>query len=240
MHIIDHIRELRRRVVAVLLGVAAAALVAFVFYDRLIGLLTAPFAGLDLSSANRAPLFVTTVTEGFLIRIKTSIVAGFVASLPFTLYQVLRFVFPGLRRTERRTVAATLASSFALAVIGFLYSYVQVVPISLRFLTGDGFVPKDVGYVLSFARNVGFILQFLLAAVVLFQLPILMVVLMRLSVFTRRGAFRAGRYVVVAVFVISAMLTPPDFVSQVSLAVPLTAMYFLAIFVARVFRFGEP
>lgn len=239
MHIFDHLRELRRRVITSLVALFIGAAVAFIFAETIIGLFTVQFENMAAESSLDARLFVGTVTEGFVIRLKLSLIAGAVLALPAILYNIVRFIFPGLRKSERRVTLVALIVGLFLGAGGFYYAYTQIIPISIRFLTGGQFIPERVGVLLNYATNINLVLQLLLIAVVLFQLPVVMVVLMRLGVLTRKAAIRASRYVIVAILLLSAILTPPDVISQLFLAAPLVALYFLAVLVARIFRFGR-
>lgn len=237
-HILVHLAELRKRVIFSILCVVACSAAAFAFYDPLVALVSGPFSRLQLSSDLPARLFVHSVTEGFLVRVRISLLSGVIFALPAVFYHILRFVFPGLTGSERRTTGAAVIGGFVLAVGAFYYSYTQILPISLDFLTGSGFVPEDVGVLLNFRMSISFVLQILLIAVVLFQLPVVLLVLLKLELINARGALRAGPYVVVILLAVSAILTPPDVISQIGLALPLAALYFLAIGVAVLFRVG--
>ena len=167
---------------------------------------------------------------------KVSLLAGVVASLPVHCYTAVRFVFPALQRRERRTIASALWGSLGLVCAGFIYGYYKVVPLSVEFLTGPGFVPDQVGFVLSYDRNVFYLLQLLLVFVLMFQMPVILLLVLRAGVVTRRALLRASRYVIVGMFAMAALVTPPDIVSQISLALPMVVMFFLTILIARIFR----
>ncbi|MBN1834392.1 MAG: twin-arginine translocase subunit TatC [Spirochaetales bacterium] len=235
---LEHFRELRRRLIASVVAVAAAAGVAFGFYDRIIALLYAPFQSEQFQTDGEF-LFIHTIFEGFLVKLKVSLLAGLILAFPFLLYNLLRFVFPGLKSREKRIVSAALVASFVLIGVSFYYGYYQVIPISIAFLTGSGFIPAGTGLLLNFGRNVFVIFQLLFITILLFQFPVVLEVLLVMNVVSRRALLKAGRYVVTGIFVVSAILTPPDFVSQLSVAVPLVGLYFLAILIARIGGFGK-
>ena len=242
MPFLQHAAELRRRLIISLLAALAAAIACYAFYESVLAVLLRPLDAVpDLSAADGggdAYLFINTIFEGFLVRVKVSLIAGVVLSMPVHLYNVVRFIFPGLTLRERRAISGALAASFVLLLAGFLYSYYSVIPLSVRFLVSSGFTPPGVGLLLNFGRNVFFVFQFLLVFLLVFQIPIVLVVLMMTGVVTRRALLRASRYAVVVIFALSAVVTPPDVVSQVSLAVPMVAMFFLSILVAKMFGFG--
>ena len=241
MPFLEHAAELRRRLIISLLAVLLAAIVCYLFYEPVLAVLLRPLESLPdaaAADADGAYLFINTIFEGFLVRVKVALIAGAVLATPVHLYNLVRFIFPGLTRRERRTVTAILAASFVLLLAGFLYSYYSVIPLSVRFLVSAGFIPPGVDLWLNFQRNVFFVFQFLLVFLLVFQIPILLVVLMMTGVVTRRALLRASRYAVVGIFALSAVVTPPDVVSQVSLAVPMVGMFFLSILVAKLLGFG--
>lgn len=244
MPFLQHAAELRRRLITSLAAALLAAAVCYLFYEPVLAVLLRPLQSLSGAAAaapeaDAAYLFINTIFEGFLVRVKVALIAGAVLSLPVHLYNVVRFIFPGLTGRERRAVTATLAASFLLLLAGFFYSYYSVIPLSVRFLASGGFIPPGVGLLLNFQRNVFFVFQFLLVFLLVFQIPILLVVLMMTGVVTRRALLRASRYAVVLIFALAAVVTPPDVVSQVSLAVPMVGMFFLSILVAKLLGFGE-
>lgn len=242
MPFLAHAAELRRRLIISLLAALAAAIVCYTLYEAVLAILLRPLDALpDLATAEgggESYLFINTIFEGFLVRVKVALIAGVVLSLPVHFYNVVRFIFPGLTLRERRAVSGALAASFVLLLVGFFYSYYSVIPLSVRFLVSSGFTPPGVGLLLNFQRNVFFVFQFLLVFLLVFQAPIVLVVLMMTGAVSRRVLLRASRYAVVVIFALSAVVTPPDVVSQVSLAVPMVGMFFLSILVAKLFGFG--
>lgn len=237
MPFLEHLKELRRRLIASSLAVLCGAVFSFVAYDAILRILFKPFEAVPHSTESL--LFANTIFEGFLIKIKVAILSGIILSLPVHLYNIVRFVFPGLTRREREVIGVSLLSSFVLIALSAYYGYFKVVPVSVQFLTSSGFIPERIGLLLNFGKSIFFILQFLLITVVVFQLPIALEILLIMNVVKRRTLLRASRYVIVAIFVLAAILTPgPDFISQLGLAVPLVTLYFLTLLVARVFGFG--
>ena len=109
----------------------------------------------------------------------------------------------------------------------------------MSFLTGNGFVPGDVGILLNFGRNVFYILQFLLVTLLLFQVPIVIEILLAIGVVGRKTLWKSSRYIIIGSFILSAILTPPDIISQVGLALPLVVLYFGALSIAGIFRIGR-
>jgi sec-independent protein translocase protein TatC len=233
LSIFDHIRELRKRIVKSVLVALLGFVVAYVFYDGLIGWLLAPF-----ENAGQAQLIVTSVFEGFVSKMKFCALAGFVGTLPFHVYQLLRFVFPGLSVRERRVILAAAIAGGVLAMLSLVLSYTWLIPFTLSTMTNQDFVPEGVGVLLHFQQNVFYVINMLLYGMLAFQFPIILEVLLFFGWVTRRQLLASSRYVVVGILVVAAIVTPPDVISQCGIAIPLTLLYFLSILVAKIFGWG--
>ena len=238
MPLLSHINELRRLVIISGIGLVAMSIVSFVFYDRIIDLLYRPLKVLDINSGMDL-LYINTIFEGFLTRLKISLLSGIVLSFPVHLFNVIYFIFPGLMGREKRIVSIALAFSFIFIILSFLYSYYKIIPISVSFLTGEVFIPARTGMLLSFSGNIFYVLQFMLVALVVFQIPIILELLMVMNVVSRKRLWRAARYVIVLFFILAAIVTPPDFITQLGLALPLTALYFITLLIAQIFGVGK-
>lgn len=206
-------------------------------FDQVIGVFLRLFAALDLGSSSA--VYVTKVFEGFVTKLKLSGLVGFVLASPWWMFEVLAFVFPGLKKREKKILAIGLLASVILAVFGVGFGYTVILPTSLAFLTGAGFIPEQAGMMLSYEHSVFYVVKFLVYSVVMFQLPVVLELLMVFNVVNRKALFRASRYVIVVIFVLSAIVTPPDFISQIGLAGPLIVLYVVTILIAKLCKFGE-
>ncbi len=238
MTFIEHVKELRKRLIVSLLGLLIATIVCFIFYEPIILILYRPFETLDNSIENKV-LFVSTIFEGFLIKIRVALISGVILSMPLHLYNLLKFIFPALTPKEKKVIIFSLAASFMLVAPSAYYGYFKIIPISVAFLTNGGFIPSEVGLLLSFEKNVFYIFRFLLITLLLFQLPVILGILMAMNLVKRKALLKLSRFVVIGIFVLAALLTPPDFISQLGLALPLIVLYFLTLLVAKIFKFGE-
>ena len=238
MPILTHLKELRRCFIISGVAFAIGFIVAISLYDYIMNFLFEPLLQLSKGDDGKI-LYINTLAEGFLVRLKISALVGFIVSLPIHIFNILYFVFPGLVRREKQIITLSLFSSFAFVVGGFLYSYYSIIPVSVLFLTGEGFIPENTGVLLSFSGNIFYILQFILMTLVVFQMPILLEVLMILKIVKRKVLFKLGRYMIVVFFLISALITPPDFITQIGLALPMTVLFYLTILIAKIFKFGE-
>jgi sec-independent protein translocase protein TatC len=164
---------------------------------------------------------------------------GVIVTFPFYVFHALRFLFPGLSGREKRVIIWSLVSGTVLACLGLFYGYAYVIPFSIQVLTGSGFIPSIVGLLLSFEKNILYVLQFILAFVVIFQTPVVLIILLALGLLKRKSLLKAGRYVIVGIFIVAAVLTPPDFISQLCMALPLVLLYYLAVLTAYLFGLGK-
>ncbi|MEE8440461.1 MAG: twin-arginine translocase subunit TatC, partial [Spirochaetia bacterium] len=219
MSILNHLRELRTRLIVGSVAIFIGSILAFVFFDQIVAILFRPFESIGtLESENQ--LFINTLFEGFVTKLKVSVLAGTIISFPVHLYNIIRFVFPGLKGKEKKMIVIGLIASFVLSAFSFYYSYFRIIPLSVRFLTGDHFIPLQVGMLLNYQRNIFYILQFIFVSLLVFQTPIILELLLVMNVVGRKTLLKASRHVIVLIFILSAVLTPPDFISQVSLAAP--------------------
>lgn len=237
MPVIEHIRELRNTILVSLVAFAVACVIAFTFSNQIIKLFTEPFSGID--SMVDKTMVVSNIAEGFLAQLRITVIAGLILSLPFHIFGIIRFVFPGLTSRERRIVMIFLVVSLVFIVVGSYFVYFMLVPLVIDFLTRPYFVPHTVGVLLNYYNNIFYILTFILWAVLALQAPILMEILLILNIIKRQQVWRALRFIIVGIFILAAIVTPPDIISQLGVALPLIAFFFLALFIAKVFKFGE-
>ena len=230
MPALKHVAELRKRLLASLAAALAGMVLGFIFYEQYIDYLKAPL-GPDL--------YFHSIIEPFLLKLKISVYAGLIISFPVHLYNVVAFILPALTPKERRALKCALFASFILILMGLAISYLYVLPWAVSFMQRAQFNPEGVGRNIHFSDAVMFELKLILAFMALFQLPLLLEVLMALNVLSRRTLLRSSRYVIVIIFVLSAVLTPPEIISQISLAIPLIFLFYLSIFVAWIFGFGR-
>lgn len=239
MGFLEHVAELRKRIIICLVLTVAGGICCYIFSDTIVELLYRPFRGLDVLSSSPNKFFVTTIFEGFVIKMKIAFFGGVILAAPFYAFHTIRFFFPGLNKKEKKLIILSLVSGTILAGLGFYYGYFYVIPFSIQMLTGSGFIPSIVGMLLTFEKNILIVMQLVLAFIIIFQTPIILVILMALNLVQRRALIKFSRYVIVGIFIMAAILTPPDFVSQLCMALPLVLLYYAAIFIAFVFKLGR-
>lgn len=225
---IAHLVELRNR----LLRAVAAVLVVFValvpFANRLYSLLAAPLLAKLPQGTQMVAIDVATP---FLTPIKLAFFAAIVVAMPYLLFQAWAFVAPGLYRHEKRLATPLLVSAIVLFYVGCAFAYFLVMPVVFGFLTAT--VPEGVAMMTDISHYLDFVLVLFLAFGLCFQVPVAVVILVILGVATPATLVRSRPYVIVGAFVVGAVLTPPDVLSQVMLAVPMCLLYEIGILAAR-------
>eukprot|EP01047_Picozoa_sp_COSAG01_P002049 COSAG01_NODE_52_length_31456_cov_125.226648_7_plen_200_part_00 len=196
-----------------------------------------PFLELDTMFSNK--LFITSIFEGFSTKFKCAVLIGLTLATPFIFYQFLSFIFPGLKKSEQRFLLFLLLPAFLLSFFAVYMMYFKILPYSFPFLLSINFVPENIGVLLNFKESIFYILQFLFLAMLLFQFPLVLLLLLYFRCFNLKQLFKSTRFVVLFVFVLSAFLTPPDIVSQLSLALPLLLMLLFVFPIAYIFKIGR-
>lgn len=237
MHIFEHLRELRKRLVVSLIAFLIAVIFAFLIYDTIADLFIQFYSA--SIEGDGSSLFVNSVVEGITTKFKIALVIGLTFSMPMHLYNIIAFIFPALEKKEKRTITISLIFSFLLIILSVYLSYFKILPVSIKFLTTSGFIPTDVGLLLNYNTNLFYALYFVFWSVIAFQTPLIFVLLMAFNLVKRKAALKASRYIIVIIFVMAAIVTPPDVVSQVGLALPLVILFFFALLIAKIFKFGE-
>jgi sec-independent protein translocase protein TatC len=237
MTVMEHIAELRNGILISLLAFLVLSIVAFIFSNDIIQIFTKPFAG--VASSVDKKLVVTNIIEGFSTQVQVAVISGLILSLPVHIFNLLKFVFPGIEPKHKRIILVFLIASLILIVIGAYIAYFKVVPLAIGFLTSTTFIPKGVGYLLNYRQNIFYVFSFILWSLAALQTPLILELLLMFNVLNRKQVFHASRYIIVGIFVVAAIITPPDFISQLGVALPLTLLFFIALLVAKIFKFGE-
>jgi sec-independent protein translocase protein TatC len=218
----DHLDELRHRLIISLVGVGLGFAVSYGFSQHLLLLLQRPMP---------ARLVFIAPTEAFFVNLKVAFYAGLFLSVPLLLFQVWKFVAPGLYEHERRYSLPFLIISTLLFLLGATFAYAVILPIALHFLIAQGGELWQPNITLS--NYLSFCMRLILAAGLVFEFPVLMYFLAKVGVVTPEFLVKNRKYAVIVAFAISAILTPPDVFSQVLLAVPLFLLFEVSIFVAK-------
>ena len=229
---VQHLKELRDRLVKSFIAVAVMCAILSIFPGpaQLYDLLAAPLVA-QLPEGTR--LIATSVISPFLVPLKIMLMAGFLLALPVVLYQAWAFVAPGLYAHEKRLVMPLVVSSTILFFIGVAFCYFFVFGQVFKFI--QSFAPKSITAAPDIEAYLSFVLTMFIAFGLAFEVPIVVIVLARMGLVTieKLKAFRS--YFIVLAFIISAIVTPPDVVSQLALAIPMVILYEIGIWAAQIF-----
>ena len=229
---VQHLMELRDRLVkaAIAVGIAAARLFFFPGPGALYDLLAAPLVA---HLPKGATLIATSVISPFMVPLKILLMAAFLLALPVVLWQVWGFVAPGLYVHEKKLVLPLVVSSTTLFFIGVAFCYFFVFGQVFSFI--QSFAPKSITAAPDIEAYLGFVLTMFIAFGLAFEVPIVVIVLARMGLVSveKLKAFRG--YFIVLAFIIAAIVTPPDVVSQLALAIPMCLLYEVGIWAAQIF-----
>ncbi len=237
----EHMEELRARLIRSTVALFAGCLVAWGFHGRILGALKIPFvAGWQASKlAGEAQLHQSSPAGAFTAYVKLSLIGGAALAAPFIFYQLWAFVAPGLYSREKKYVIPFVSLSSILFVGGGAFAWRVAIPLSFRYFLGQAADPgAPITPTIMVGDYIDFCLQLMLGFGLTFELPMLLLFLSIAGVVNHLTLIRFGRWFIFLSFVISAILTPPDAVSMLVMAIPLCVLYGLSI--GLVYIFGNP
>jgi sec-independent protein translocase protein TatC len=240
-----HLVELKKRIMIAVAAIVVGLLVAFAFWEYILLWIVEPLssavcaANVDLREFDASKLcgngtgtlITTNVIEGLFTAFKISFFAGLVAAIPIIFWQLWLFIAPGLYDNEKKYVIPFVFFATLMFTVGFFFCYYIVLPMSLNFAIhfGEGifvYLPKTAEYI-------DFFLKFTLAFSLSFELPVISLFLAKINFITDKTLKNFFRYAVVLIFIFAAIITPPDAISQILMALPLLLLYALSILIVR-------
>lgn len=224
---ISHLIELRNRLVRATAVVVVVFLGLMPFASKIYDLAAAPMMK-ALPAGSK--MIATGVITPFLIPVKITMLLAFLIALPWVLYQVWAFVAPGLYAHEKRLVAPLVVSSSLLFITGVAFCYFFVFGVVFKFV--NDFAPKSISVAPDIESYLDFVISMFIAFGMTFEVPIIVIVLVRMGFVSTQKLKEIRPYVIVGAFVVAAIVTPPDILSQLLLAVPLCLLYEIGMFVA--------
>ncbi len=225
---ISHLIELRTRLIRAIAVVLIVFICLFPWARDLYALMAQPLLA---SLPKGGQMIATDVVGVFVVPMKVTLVCAFLIALPYVLYQIWAFVAPGLYTHERRLVLPLVAASVFLFFTGMAFAYFLVFPTIFKFMAAVA--PEGVAWMTDIDKYLSFVLSTFLAFGVTFEVPVVVIVLVRTGLVSVAKLKEARPYVIVGAFIIGAIFTPPDVLSQVMLAVPLWLLFELGIVLAR-------
>ncbi|MEW6026747.1 MAG: twin-arginine translocase subunit TatC [Planctomycetota bacterium] len=227
----EHLEELRIRLIWSAIAFAIAVAVCFIFQEQILKIIIKP----HLDAAGGKPLSTLTYPEGFFIYFKASLIAAFVLSGPFIIYQLWKFISAGLYSREKRYVLFYLPFSLALFTGGVLFSYFILIPMMLKFLIVYP-NPLFVENIYNLTCYFDLFIMFTVIMGLVFQLPLLMLFLVQIKILTPQLYWSKIRTSILMAFILSAIITPSgDLVNQTLVAVPLVLLYLIGILLSAVY-----
>lgn len=225
---LSHLFELRDRLIKALLSIGIVFICLFPWAKELYALLAQP---LIATLPQGGQMIATDVVGVFLVPMKVALMVAFLIALPYVLYQLWAFVAPGLYSHEKRLALPLVAASVVLFFVGMSFAYFLVFPTVFKFMAN--IAPEGVAWMTDIEKYLSFVLSTFLAFGVTFEVPVVVVVLVKMNIVALETLKEWRSYMIVAAFVIAAIFTPPDVISQLMLAIPLCLLYELGMLMAR-------
>ncbi len=252
MSFLDHLEELRWHLVRSTLAVLIIAVLAFIFkrfiFDVLIfgpskpGFATystfceiSRYLGMDTFCFQEMPFKIQsrTMAGQFSAHMWTSIYAGIIVAFPYILYEFWKFISPGLKEKERKSSRGFIWIASLLFFLGVLFGYYLITPLSINFL-GNYQVSEEVMNQFDLESYIGLVRTSVLACGIVFELPILMYILTKIGLITPEILRKYRKFALIIVLVLSAIITPPDIVSQIIVAIPILILYEVSIYISKI------
>ena len=223
MSLTAHLEELRARIINSLLAIVFGSCVAYFFLDEITKYLTLPVG----------KLYYMKPGEAFFTYLKIDIAAGFLIALPIIFYHAWKFFLPALTRSERAVLGVLVPASVILFFTGLAFSFFLILPVALKFFMGFGQESENLQTLFSFGSYFEFVILFVLPFGFVFELPLVIIVLGKLGILTSEALGKYRRYVFFFSFVVGALVTSPDVITQIAVAIPVVLLYEVGYLVVK-------
>lgn len=222
--LVEHLTELRNRIIYMAVALVAAILLSYSFSE----ILVTDMIGIvpEISFVFIAP------AELLLSYIKIAVILGLAVSSPFLILQIWLYISPGLEKKERRTILFSLLFGGVFFILGAVFAYMVVLPLILEFFMG--FQVEGIEEMISFNSYLSLVVNTVLSFGLIFELPSIMVIMTRFGIVRVSFLRKNRKYIILVIFVVAAVLTPPDVISQTLLALPMILLFELGIFLSRI------
>jgi sec-independent protein translocase protein TatC len=235
--LLDHLIELRSRLIRAVIAVVIAFIVCFFFARHIYNILLIPYIWAAAQHGDQAKLIYTAPQEFFLTQVKVALFGALCIAFPVIAQQIYKFVAPGLYKTERKAFLPYLIATPILFIMGGMVVFFVLMPLALRFFlslqqTGSGDV-ATIEALFKVSDYLSLVETLILAFGIVFQLPVVLTLLARVGLVNSGMLKKGRRYAIVLAFVVAAVLTPPDVISQIGLALPTIVLYEASIISVR-------
>lgn len=227
----SHLLELRNRLLKIVAGIFVVMLALVPFANDIYQFLATP---LLQALPEGGQMIATEVTTPFFVPLKVVMLVAFIISSPYTLYQIWAFIAPGLYSNERHLVAPLVITSVLLFLCGIAFAYFLVFPVVFAFITSTA--PEGVAVMTDIGKYLDFAIALFIAFSLAFETPVAVVLMVAAGMVSVAALKQARAYVIVGAFVVGAIITPPDIISQFMLAIPMWVLYEIGILVAAVIQ----
>jgi sec-independent protein translocase protein TatC len=229
MPFLDHLEELRWRLLKSIITVFVMMVICFYFSDYILDALLYPGKNIDPP----VPLQVLKVQTVFIIKLEIALFAGIILSLPVIFYQLWQFLAPGLLQNERKLLPLIVFATVFCFLLGGAFAYFIIIPYALQFFLD--LAPIDIENNIALDFYIGFLLRLIIVFGVVFELPMLSLILSKIGILTPSFMRKYRKYAIVGAFIMGAILTPPDPTTQMFLAIPIVLLYEFSIFISFIF-----
>jgi len=226
---LEHLEELRHRLIICILAVAAGFVISYFFSDKAFLVLIRP---LRQALPEGSEIIFTNLPEMFVTYLKLSLIMGVMLATPVIFYELWKFVAPGLYQHEKRFIVPFVLSSCILFVGGAIFGYLVVFPFGFKFFLG--FANSYVKALPSVKQYFSFAIKLLIAFGIVFELPVITYFFTKIGILTPDFLKKNRRYAIVIIFTLAAIFTPPDVMTQIMMAIPLLLLYEVSIIVSKI------
>lgn len=227
MSIVGHLNELRTRLIKSIITILVITLASFFVSEYLLTIIEKPIL------ATGVKLNVFNLTEGFMLRCKSALIAGIMIGLPVFVFEVWKYIKPAVNANDRKFIRGSIIAAVFLFYGGIAFTYFLLLPAAVNVLLS--FTPKDMANIISATTYLNFIIFFCLALGLIFELPIVIMILTKMGIVTPQFLTTKRKYAIVIIWIVAAVITPtPDMINQTIVAVPMMILYEISIIISKI------